>query len=127
MSTRVAVQTIEEHDSRMQDALAEMRDRISDRFPGTVFTITHGEDPDGIRLTAIVDVDDLADVTDAFVSRLTDLQVDEGLPIYVVLEQPVERVMAQLRERKRSSDRAINRIPELLSALGIPSTEEPLA
>jgi hypothetical protein len=127
MSTSIAIQSFSEHDSRIQAALAELRERISSRFPGTVYTTGYGEDPEGIRLTAIVDVDELADVTDVFISRLTDLQVDEGLPIFVILEQPTERVTAQIREQGKAPDRGIDRIPALLSAFGVPNLERPLA
>jgi len=35
--------------------------------------------------------------------RLVELQVDEGLPVYVTPLRPIERVIAQLRERETAT------------------------
>jgi hypothetical protein len=52
---------------RMEEAIAEMKERISDRFPATTCEMYQGEDPVGIYLIAIVDTDDLEEVMDLII------------------------------------------------------------
>jgi hypothetical protein len=88
----------------MEEAIAEMKDRISRRFPSTTYTMYQGEDPVGIYLIAVVDTEDLEEVMDLFLDRLVDLQVDEGLPLFVIPEPTPERnaaVVAEQREARR--------------------------
>jgi hypothetical protein len=63
-----------------------------------------GEDPPGVRLQAIVDIDDTDEVMDLVMDALYDIQVERGLPVYVVTEQPLERVMKELRKQARRRD-----------------------
>ena len=52
--------------------------------------------------TALVTTVDIADTDEVIAvvgDRRVELQVDEGLPLYVTPLRPVERVVAQLRER----------------------------
>lgn len=53
----------------------------------------------GVFLTAIVDTDDLDAVTDVAMHRAVDLQVEEGIPVYLMAEWPPERIAAYWRER----------------------------
>ena len=89
----------DEADPRIQAALAELQGLIAARYPDATFTIARGEDPEGIRLVATIDIEDLDAVADIFTDRLVDMQVEEGLPVYVVLDQPVARALAQLRRQ----------------------------
>lgn len=85
---------------RIRAALAELQDLIRRRYPDATFMVTaRRDDPAGVFLTAIVDVDDLDEVADLVVSRTVDLLVEEGLPIYVLAEWPPERIRAELRRR----------------------------
>ncbi|MFN8593064.1 MAG: hypothetical protein U0031_16535 [Thermomicrobiales bacterium] len=84
---------------RMEEAIAEMKARITSRFPSTTFEQYQGEDPIGIYLIAIVDTDDLREVKDLYLSRIVDLQVDEGLPLFVVPERTPERNRAIIAEQ----------------------------
>lgn len=86
---------------RTQGAIAELQELIRSNFPTTTFTVGEAEDPDGIYVRAIVDVDDPDEVTEVFIDRMIDLQVEEGLPIYVVSVRTPERIGA-LRERQRA-------------------------
>jgi hypothetical protein len=79
-------------DERM--AVDEMRLLVSAQFPGTTYELAAGDDPDGLYLTAAVDVDDPDAVVDVFVDRLFSLQVDEGLPVYVIPIRTPERQAA---------------------------------
>ena len=79
---------------RIQAALAELQRLIERAFPMSAFLVGINEDPPGLCLRATVDVEDLDDVLPVFLSRLVSFQVDDGLPVYVVLDQPLERVIA---------------------------------
>src|SRR5215217_4876255 len=81
---------------RIQAAIEELRGEILKQYPSASFEVARGEDPDGIYLTAEVDVDDTIDVFDVVVHRLVSLQVDEGLPLYVVPVQTPERIAAHM-------------------------------
>ncbi len=94
-------------DPRIQAALAELQDVILRQFPDTMFTITHGDDPDGIYLKPKVDVDDLDPVADVVVRRLLDMQVEEGLPIYVIPIWPDARIDAYLLAKRAPSYGAV--------------------
>ncbi len=89
----------DEHDPRIRAALAELRGLIAARYPDATFAVYRGEDPEGLRLAATVDVEDLDEVMDVFLARLVDLQVEEGLPVFVVLDWPIERVREQPRRQ----------------------------
>jgi hypothetical protein len=60
--------------------------------------VSEGEDPDGIYLYAMVDLEDIDPVVDVFNDRLVDMQVEEGLPVYVIPTQPIERSLAALED-----------------------------
>jgi hypothetical protein len=89
----------DENDPRIQAAVIELKDLILRHYPAAIFTTARGEDPDGIYLTPIVDVEDLDEVAEVFTSRLVDMQVEEGLPVYVVPEWPIARVQEYLRQK----------------------------
>jgi hypothetical protein len=63
------------------------------------FRVEKGADLDAIWLVAIADVDDLDEVTDAVFSRTGNVQVNEGLPEYVVGNWPPERIPEDLRRQ----------------------------
>jgi len=81
---------------RIQVAIEGLCGEIIKQYPSASFEVARGEDPDGIYLTAEVDVDDTIDVFDVEVHRLVSLQVDEGLPLYVVPVQTRERIAAHM-------------------------------
>jgi len=85
---------------RMEDAVHELKRLITARFPQAAFVVEEGFDPEGIYLVTTVDIADADEVIDAVGDRLVELQVDEGLPVYVTPLRPIERVVAQLRERE---------------------------
>jgi hypothetical protein len=97
--------------SRMKEAVAELRALISSQYPEATFTVSDGDDPGEIYLTAIVDVDNMRDVIDVFLDRLVDMQVDEELPISVVPIWPVERSRAMLAEQRTRSGTAVRNHP----------------
>jgi hypothetical protein len=99
----------DENDPRIKAALAELRGMILERFPEATFTVSRGEDPVGIYLDATVDIEDLDEVTNIILSRVVDMQIDEGLPVYVIPGWPEHRIEAYRREHpvSRSRGRAI--------------------
>jgi hypothetical protein len=54
------------------------------RYPHADLTVSEGEDPDGVYITAMVDIEDTDEVTDFIIERTMALQIDEQLPIYVI-------------------------------------------
>ena len=88
---------------RMEEALRELKRLITARFPQAAFVVEEGYDPEGISLVTTVDIDDTDEVIAVVGDRLVELQVDEGLPVYVTPLRPIERVVAQLREREATT------------------------
>jgi hypothetical protein len=84
---------------RMEDAVYELKRLITARFPQAAFVVEEGFDPEGIYLITTADIADTDEVIDLVGDRLVALQVEEGLPLYVTPLRPMERVVAQLRER----------------------------
>ena len=85
---------------RMQEAIDELKRLITARFPQAAFVIEEGFDPEGVYLVTIVDIADTDDVIAVVGDRLVEMQVDEGLPVYVTPLRPLERVVAELRKRE---------------------------
>ena len=88
-------------DEPTQDALEELKRLISQRYPGATFEVAEGEDPEGIYLLATVDVEDVEEVLDAVLDQLFTIQVERGLPIYVIPLEPLERVLRESRAPRR--------------------------
>ena len=86
-------------EERTKRALEELETLIAGRYPQASFAVVHGEDPEGVYLKATVDLDDVDEVMDVYRDRLLDIQVDEGLLVYVIPLQPVERVLEALCAR----------------------------
>lgn len=101
----------DERDPRIRAALTELRGLIAAAYPAATFAVYRGEDPDGIYLKATVDVADLDEVADTFMDRLVALQVEGGLPVYVALDWPDERVRAQLRRQAAQPIAALPALP----------------
>ena len=92
-------------DPRMERAITELTDRITAHYPTATFEIEEGEDPDGVYLTAVVDLDDPDELLDVVIDRLLELEIDEGLPLYVVPARTPERIAAMLHERTHGVQR----------------------
>jgi hypothetical protein len=91
-------------DPRIREAVAELRATIAERYPVATFDVFEHDDPVGVHLRAIVDVDDTDDVMDTVVETLTQIQTERALPVYLLIEQPLERVAEQLKARTASRD-----------------------
>jgi hypothetical protein len=88
---------------RMQEAIEELKRLITERFPDASFVVEEGFDPEGIYLVTTVDIADTDEVIDVVGDRLVELQVDEGLPLYVTPLRPLDRVIADLRNRETAT------------------------
>jgi len=89
--------------TRMEAAVHELQRLITARLPQAALIVEEGFDPEGIYLLTTVDIADTDEVTALVGDRLVELQVDEGLPVYVTPLRPVARVIAQLREREAAT------------------------
>jgi len=78
-------------DPKIQAAVTELQELILTHYPSTVFTVGEADDPEGVYMRAVVDVDDPDDVTAIFIDRVIDLQVEDSLPVYVVPVRTPER------------------------------------
>lgn len=87
-------------DQRIQAAIGELKDVIQQRYSNASFTVSRGEDPEGIYLRAVVDTEDIEEVIDVFGERLLRMQVEEGLPIYVIPLEPKEQALKAMRSRR---------------------------
>src|SRR5688572_32874745 len=88
---------------RMHKALDELKGLITAHFPQAAFVVEEGFDPEGIYLVTTVDIADTDDVLNVVGNRLVELQVDEELPVYVTPLRPIDRVIAELRNRKTAT------------------------
>jgi len=86
----------------IEKAINELKGTIAERFPQASFIVEEGFDPKGIYLVTTVDITDTDEIVDVVGDRLVELQVDEGLPIYVTPLRPIQRVIAELREREHA-------------------------
>jgi hypothetical protein len=88
---------------RMEEAIHELKDMIIAHFPQATFVVEEGFDPEGMYLVTTVDIADTDEVIDIIGDRLLALQVEEGLPLYVTPLRPIERVLAEFREREAAT------------------------
>jgi uncharacterized protein (UPF0332 family) len=82
---------------QVEAALSQLQALVRVQHPTATFTIASGEDPDGVYLLASVDVEDTDVVIDAVIDYLLDVQIEQGLPVYVIPLRPLERIEASLR------------------------------
>jgi hypothetical protein len=96
---------------RMQEATDELKRLITARFPQAAFVVEEGFDPEGVYLVTTVDIADTDEVIAVVGDRLVEMQVDEGLPVYVTPLRPIERVVAELRKRESATPPASLPLP----------------
>jgi hypothetical protein len=84
------------HDLQMVTALDELRALVLRQYPDATFEVTSApDDPSIVHLIATVDLDDTEDLVDLVIDRMIELQVDEGLPIFVIPQRTPERIAAR--------------------------------
>ena len=88
-------------DPRRQQAVTELTGVIKQRYPTASFATEPGVDDAAItHLVATVDVDDPDEVTDLTIERELELQIDEGVPVYVIPLRTPERVAKLAAEQR---------------------------
>jgi H2-forming N5,N10-methylenetetrahydromethanopterin dehydrogenase-like enzyme len=80
---------------RLQSVVEELQGLIRRVDPTATFQVVPGDDPTGTYVIATVDVEDTETVIDVYIDRLLELQIDEGLPVYVVPLRPLTRIPVQ--------------------------------
>jgi hypothetical protein len=92
----MSVQPLAADNPRIEAALDELRALVGQRYPDATFQVMRAEDdPEIIHLVAQVDVDDTEELVDLVIDRMIELQIDEGLPIFVIPQRTPERIAAR--------------------------------
>lgn len=98
----MSVERLPKLDEPTRSGLGELKGIIAQRYPTATFDVAWGDDPEGVYLRAAVDVEDVDEVLDLVLDRLFHFQVEQGLPVYMLPIQPVERVLQVMQtERPR--------------------------
>jgi hypothetical protein len=88
-------------DPRVNRALNELSDIVRSAHPEATFEVASAaDDADIVQLFARVDVDDPDEVADLVMDRMLEMQLEEGLPVYLIPLRTPERI-AILREAQR--------------------------
>jgi hypothetical protein len=103
MTSNIAIDVT---DARFQSALSELQELIRVHYPSATFVVSEGDDPEGVYLSAVVDLDDPDEVMDVVVNRLLEIEIDDGLPIYVIPTRTQERIEECLRRQQ------VERVPQ---------------
>ena len=104
------MQSVSERPARIQAAISELSGLIRARFPTAGFVVEQGEDPEGVYVIATVDIDDIDQVVDLYIDRMIDIQVKDGLPVYVVTVRPLSRIAADRAEPDPDRPAAVSRL-----------------
>lgn len=87
---------------KVQQALDELKTLIVQRYPQAQFRVNRGQDdPAAIHLIAIVDVEDTDEVADLTIEKEMELQIEDGLPVFVIPVQPIERITTRWEARRK--------------------------
>ncbi len=65
-------------------AVIEPTSRILAHYPTAKFHVYWGDDPTGVHIRPAVDIEDFDEVLNVVIDRLLELQIDDGLPIWVL-------------------------------------------
>ncbi len=88
-------------DPRRQDAVKELEELVRQRYPATSFAVEPGiDDPDTTHIVATVDLDDPDEVVDLVIDRMLAMQLEEGIPVYLIPIRTPERVAKLARQQR---------------------------
>jgi hypothetical protein len=101
------MKTVEEYlaDERMRSAVEELESVIRATYPEVRFNPYVWEDPDGLYLEAMVDIDDTEEVTDLVIDRLVRMYFDEEIPIHLIPVRTPERRAAMRKQEQTARER----------------------
>lgn len=89
-------------EERIQAALHELQAILLQHYPEATFRVGRGEDdPEAIHLFATVDADDTDVVLDCVVDRMMEIQIEDGMPIFIIPLPTAERAAALRRDYAR--------------------------
>jgi hypothetical protein len=89
-------------DARMQSAIEELQQLLLHSYPDAQFQVGPSpEDSDIVHLYAIVDTDDLDAVLDPVIDRMMEIQIEDGLPLFVVTMRPAAAPTGGARPQAR--------------------------
>lgn len=102
----MSAERIPKLNSRFRAALDELQTLIQHRYPQATFSVSRSQDdPAIVHLNTEVDVDDTDEVVDLVIDRMLELQVEEGLPVYVIPTRPLERILAERQAKLETARR----------------------
>jgi hypothetical protein len=91
---------------QMEHAIAEVTAIIRRKYPEAQFEISRGiDEPDQIHVWTAVDLDDPDEVLDLVLDRLLELEVEEGIPLYIIPVRSPERILRDMRDHPRPTRR----------------------
>jgi hypothetical protein len=103
---------------RLQQAVDELTQTIRQRYPDASFRLARGiDEPDQVHLWTTVDLDDPDEVLDLVLDRLLELEIDEGIPLYVIPIRTPERVLEEMRTNPRPARRLHRTVSSLSQQL----------
>ena len=79
---------VDHDDNRLETVILEFQRLIKQHYHQARFAVKSGDDPAGTYLIVTVDLEDPDEVVDVYAEKLLTLQVDEGLPFYIVPVRP---------------------------------------
>ncbi len=103
----------------IHQAAEQLQSLVRSRFPTATFVVAGGNDPEGLYIHVLVDVDDLTTVLETVADQLFMYQVEEALAIYVVPQRPLHRTLLDLEAQERTAQRSSHRL-SLIEANGRP-------
>lgn len=89
---------------KMREAIGEIERLILEEDPSATFEIDESPEPEGVYLRATVDVVERTLIQEKFIGQLADFQIEDELPLYVVLGRTPKR-MKEAAERIAESKR----------------------
>ncbi len=87
---------------RRQQAVNELIGLIRAHYPDASYALGPGQDdPWSTYITAMVDLDDPDVVTDLTIERELELQIEAGIPVYVIPIRTPDRTSRVMRQMER--------------------------
>jgi hypothetical protein len=86
---------------QINTAIAEIKRLILQHYPDATFRVESGiDDPKAIHLVTIIDFEDTFDVLERVSERMMQIQINRGVPIFVIPMRPNERTLQMLFESR---------------------------
>lgn len=99
-------------DPRRQQAVRELTQLVQAHYPLTEVTVAPSEDnPDITHVIATVDIDDPDEVADLVMERMLELQIEEGLPVYLIPLRTPMRTAKLLQQQRSRTHSIVSRPP----------------